>query len=170
MERGERERSLHVCLIYFLRTMRSPFCVSVFPGEKWGEARHVSASSSREAFSTQLAGGIINCHSMLKGSGTPSFSSWAPQVPVQPVMCIIPRGVLWGLQKQSKMHCLLLYACVLAGRKDVANKSARGKIVLIVYIGCCSNPNRHKPSLVWYPRLLFLQQCKIQGFFLRKTF
>lgn len=64
------------------------------------------------------------------------------------------RGAV-GLAKQSKMHLLLLYACVLAGRKDIANQNAGGKIVLIVYIGCCSNP-KAGISHLW---------CGTQGFF-----
>lgn len=45
-----------------------------------------------------------------------------------------------ALAKLRKMHCLFLYVCVQAGRKDMPDQNAGGKIVFSVSFGCSSNP------------------------------
>lgn len=45
-----------------------------------------------------------------------------------------------GLAKLRKIHCLFLYVCVPAGRKDIPDQNAGGKIVFSVSFGYSSNP------------------------------
>lgn len=63
-------------------------------------------------------------------------------------------GCRVGSPKLSQMRCLLLYVCVLAGRKDTPNQNAGGRIVFSVSIGCSSNPKAdrrsHLPAMARY--------------------